>query len=103
MLDITCRSSGMTLSEASFDLGDRHRIDVRVEYQSDRFHRVSAVWIPSKDVKVPLLEGFDTYLDMREREVVSADHIARTTSPRMFAHTLHGRDWRRLLDAGVIS
>lgn len=102
MLDITCRSLGLTSSEAVFDL-NRGRLNVRVDYQSDRFRRVSAVWVPRTGVSVPLLKGFDTYLDALREEVVSAEEIARTTERRMFAHTLHGSDWRRLLDAGMIA
>lgn len=101
-LDITTRGLGIGTVEAEFDL-DPGRIAVRVERQTGRFHRVSAVWVPRAGVTVPLLNGFDTYLDGRTGEVVSAEYIARTTERRMFAHTLHGRDWRRLLDAGVVA
>jgi len=92
----------MRESQASFDL-DPGRVEVRVEYLTDRFHRVSAIWVPRMGDTVHLLKGFDTYLDGRERSVVSAEHVARTTSPLMFAHTLNGRDHRALRESGVIS
>lgn len=101
MLDITTRSLGIGTAEAEFDLNPG-RVAVRVEHQTGRFHRVSAVWVPRAGVTVPLLKGFDTYLDARTGEVVSAEHIARTTERRMFAHTIHGRDYRRLFDAGAL-
>lgn len=89
-------SAGVDLS---VDLGHGHALTLRVDHQTDRFHRVRVLWLPpSVD---PVDVGFG-YLDVRQGDVIQPEEVAKRTSPRMYAHTLHGRDWRELHERGVI-
>lgn len=92
----TVLSGGIHLS---VDLAHGHALDLRVDRQTDRFDRVRALWLPPG--VDPVVVGFG-YLDRRQGDIIQPEEVASRTSSRMHAHTLHGRDWRELLERGVI-
>jgi hypothetical protein len=100
LFSVNVESLALRDARLSVDLGNSGKLRFVVDYQGDRFTRVEGVWLPTARAdRVPLVCG---YLDAVELDLVPAEVVAERSPRRMHAHTIHGRDYRRLLDEGVI-